>query len=264
MDDQPTSDAEEKRRRFAANVAAYKEKLAAAKRAHPEITTWYGEVPPDEFVSRLVLQMTTEQAQTIREHGGRDTRALAAWCHENYISSWGVGWAVPDQLSVGRLLRQAAGWRLARDHLRQQAERQLREAAGRRPEEDRRRTQGRGRWSRRQLLRLVLRPARYLNPPIAGALSWWLVRAGRILPGGPLGGWAPTGAAILAACFTFLITSFVLLGFGMGADDEPPPSATRYLASQALWAFAALTAVLWFPPTALYKIIIGLHPRHRA
>jgi hypothetical protein len=60
--------------------------------------------------------MTNDQAETIKH--GREThtwRAVAAECHEKYMSSWGIGWTMPDHQHVGALICEAAARRLNED-----------------------------------------------------------------------------------------------------------------------------------------------------
>jgi hypothetical protein len=55
-------------------------------------------------------------AETIKQW--RETRtwqAVAAECNEKYMSSWGIGWTMPDHQHVGALICEAAARRLNED-----------------------------------------------------------------------------------------------------------------------------------------------------
>jgi hypothetical protein len=107
-------------------------------------------------------------------------------------------------------------------------------------------------WTERQLLRLVLWPIVCLGPPAAGLLVWWLMRAVHVLPGGPLSVWVPIGAGVLAACVSLFTICLVMTGVGLGAEDQPPPSAIGFLAQAIWWAFLSWTGPLWLPLVALF------------
>jgi hypothetical protein len=60
--------------------------------------------------------MTSDQAETIKQWRQTQTwRAVAAECHETYMTSWGIGWTMPEHQSVGRLITEAAARRLNED-----------------------------------------------------------------------------------------------------------------------------------------------------
>ena len=67
------------RRHIEALKAEAVEQVAAAKRARPDITVWWEDLPTDEFVRRLIEQMTNDQAETIKQWRETHTwRAVAA------------------------------------------------------------------------------------------------------------------------------------------------------------------------------------------
>jgi hypothetical protein len=90
--------------------------VAAVKRARPDITVWWEDLPNDEFVRRLIELMTVDQAEMIKQWRKTHTwRAVAAECHEKYMSSWGIGWTTPGHQYVGELICEAAARRLNED-----------------------------------------------------------------------------------------------------------------------------------------------------